>query len=64
MNLTTILAQSYKSLSSSYAFFFFLFWRPHDICGPWPETESELELQPMPQLQQHQMLNPLSWAGA
>ena len=28
---------------------------------PRPETESEPELQPMPQLQQHRIPNPLLW---
>ena len=43
--------------------FFFLFWLyPRHMEVSRPETESELQLQPTPQLQQCQILNPLHQA--
>ena len=45
-------------------FFFFLFWLPPGHMEvPGPGIESKSELRPRPQLQQHQILNPLCWAG-
>ena len=46
-------------------FFFFLFrLHPQHMEVPKLGTESELQLQPTPWLQQHQILIPLSWWGS
>ena len=45
------------------SFFFFYRLHPQHMEVPRPGVESELQLQSMPQLWQHQILNPLYQAG-
>ena len=47
------------------SYFFFFFWLcPWRAEVPGPGIQSKPQLPPIPQLQQHQILNPLHWAGA
>ena len=51
-----------QELNSLILAFFFFFHCPAVYGVPGPGIRSELQLQPMLQLQQHLILNPLCWA--